>query len=172
MNILSLFQEIDTFLFDVDGVFTDNKILVTESGEFLRSLDVRDGFAVRTAISMGYTVGIITAGRSEGVKIRFEFLGVEHYYQGSHDKSIGFQDFIEVTGTDPKSILYMGDDIADIYPLKMVGLPCCPSDAISEVKEICKYISPLKGGDGCAREVIEKVMKLQGTWPVKSNFAL
>ncbi|MBP7184958.1 MAG: HAD hydrolase family protein [Saprospiraceae bacterium] len=164
MNLLEKFKKITTFIFDVDGVFTNNHILVTEDGQLLRSMNTRDGLAVKKAIEMGYNIAIITGGNSKGVNIRFNNLGINHIYSGVNNKKEAFYDLIELLGIQPDEILYMGDDILDVPVMRLVELPTCPNDAIPEVHEISTYISPLKGGDGCVRDVIEKVLKLQNKW--------
>lgn len=157
-------KDITTFVFDVDGVFTDGTLLITTAGEMLRKMSVKDGFALKTAIMKGYNVCIITGGTNEGVRKRLEGLGVEHIYLGAHLKEVPLKEYLELNQIDLKHVLYMGDDMPDIPPLKMVGLPTCPQDAIPEVKEIAKYISHKNGGDACVRDVIEQVMKVRGDW--------
>ena len=164
MNLLAQFEQIKTLVFDVDGVFTDNNILVTEQGEFLRRMNVRDGYALKRAIEVGINVAIITGGTSVGVSKRFALLGVKHIFGGVHEKSSVLQYFLDEQRLSAQHTLYMGDDILDVAPLKMVGLPTCPADAIPEVLAVAQYISPLNGGCGCVRDVIEKVLKLRGEW--------
>jgi 3-deoxy-D-manno-octulosonate 8-phosphate phosphatase (KDO 8-P phosphatase) len=159
------FNQITTFIFDVDGVFTDGNILVTESGEMLRSMSTRDGQAIRYALNEGYKVIIITKGFSEGVKKRFEFLGVTKIYDRLKEKTNAFQEALSTFNITSSEILYMGDDLPDIPILKLVILPCCPNDAAPEVIEHSDYISPFDGGKGCVRDVVEKVLKCQGKWP-------
>ncbi|MEM7573717.1 MAG: HAD-IA family hydrolase [Bacteroidota bacterium] len=167
MNELEKFHEIDTFLFDVDGVFTDSQLLVTENGELLRQMNVRDGYAVKLAIRQGYRVGIITGGSSEGVKLRLQGLGVRDIFLGISEKIAAYETYLEryqINLNGEGRILYMGDDMPDYEVMRRVGLPCCPSDAAAEIVGICKYISPREGGKGCVRDVIEKVLKIQGKW--------
>lgn len=154
------------FVFDVDGVFTDNELLVTEAGEYLRSMNVRDGQALRWAIDAGYPVAIITGGTSEGVKKRFlHHLGVTEFYGGISDKGAAFQSFMQRSGIVSTEICYMGDDLPDIPPMRKSALACCPADAVPEVIAECDYVSPYPGGKGCVRDIVEKVMKLQNKWP-------
>jgi 3-deoxy-D-manno-octulosonate 8-phosphate phosphatase (KDO 8-P phosphatase) len=165
VHLFDKLKAIRAFVLDVDGVLTDNRILVTEAGELLRSMNVRDGLSLRWAGREGYPVGIITGGRSEGVKKRLTDLGVEEYYSGISDKWPAFQSFLQRTGLNALQVCYMGDDVPDVPVLRRVGLACCPADAIPEVLEVCDYVSPLAGGAGCVREIIEMVMKLQKKWP-------
>lgn len=157
-------NNINTFVFDVDGVLTDGTILITSDGELLRNMSVKDGYAIKNAIVHGYTICIITAGSNEGVRTRLRGLGVTDIYMGTFHKADTLEEFLDVYNINPENVLYMGDDIPDIPPMKMVGLPTCPQDAVAEVKEVCKYISHINGGKGCVRDVIEQVMKVQGKW--------
>ena len=165
VHLFDKLRAVRAFVFDVDGILTNNEVLITEAGELLRSMNVRDGQAIKWAIRAGYPVGIITGGRSEGVKKRLTDLGIEEYYSGIAEKLPAFQSFLQRTGKQALEVCYMGDDMPDLPVLRKVVLAACPSDAIPEVLDICDYISPLRGGAGCVRDVIEKVMKLQGKWP-------
>ena len=165
-HVFDKMKVIRAFVFDVDGIFTDNGLLITEAGEFLRTMNVRDGQALKWAVEAGYPIGIITGGTSEGVKKRFtQQLGISEYYSGIKDKAVAFQSFMQRTGIHSTEICYMGDDLPDLPPLRMSALACCPSDAVHEVIAACDYVSPYPGGAGCVRDVLEKVMKLQGKWP-------
>ena len=164
MNLLEKFRDIHTFIFDVDGVFTNSDLIILENGKLLRKMNVRDGYAIKRAIQAGYRVCIITGGTSEGVVIRLKGLGISDIYTGISDKQDTYEAFIITYELNAEGILYMGDDIPDYAAMRLVGLPCCPQDAANEIIEICQYISPKKGGEGCVRDVIEKVMKLHGKW--------
>lgn len=157
-------HNITTFVFDVDGVFTDGSVLITENGELLRKMNVKDGYALKTAIQKGFNVCIISGGTSEGVRARFKGLGVKDIYLGAHLKIEPIQEYLTANNIDPKNVLYMGDDMPDVPPMKLVGMPTCPQDAIPEIKAVSKYISQKNGGNGCARDVIEQVLKAQGKW--------
>lgn len=165
MNQLDVFRDISSFVFDVDGVLTNCSVLIMENGQLLRTMNVRDGFAMKMAVRNGYNVAIITAGRSTGVETRLQALGIQHVILGREDKAVAFDELVAYSGIDPEKTLYMGDDLPDLGVLRKVGLPACPADAIPEIKAISHYISPLAGGAGCVRDVIEKVMRLQGQWP-------
>ncbi len=163
-NVLAYFSQITTFVFDVDGVLTDGKILVTESGEFLRTFHSRDGYALRRAIEEGYNVCIITGGKGGSIENRLTKLGVKQFFTSADDKVTPFQNYIKTYGINAADVLFMGDDLNDFKVMQKVGLPCCPADACAEIIETSHYISTIKGGEGCVRDVIEKVMKLQGKW--------
>lgn len=165
-HVFDKMKAVRAFVFDVDGVFTNNEMLITEAGEHLRSMNVRDGQAIRWALEAGYSIGIITGGVSEGVKKRMtQYLGIAEYYSGVKDKMVAFHSFMQRTGARYTEICYMGDDLPDLPPLRRAALACCPSDAVPEVMAAADYISPLPGGAGCVRDVVEKIMKLQGKWP-------
>jgi 3-deoxy-D-manno-octulosonate 8-phosphate phosphatase (KDO 8-P phosphatase) len=163
-NILSYFKYIDTFFLDVDGVLTDGKVLVTEAGEFLRSFNAKDGYAIRRAVEEGYKVVVITGGKGGSVENRLRYLGIKQFYTNAADKLPILKTYLRENNIDSSTVLYMGDDLNDFEVMQNVGLPCCPADAANEIRNISHYISPLEGGQGCVRDVIEKVMKLQGKW--------
>lgn len=162
-------KHITTFVFDVDGVFTDGTLLVTTDGEMLRKMSVKDGYALKTAIKKGYHICIITGGTNAGVEKRLRGLGVKDIYLGAHLKEKPLQEFLEKNGIEAKNVLYMGDDMPDVPPMKLVGLPTCPQDAIPEIKEVAQYVSHKDGGTGCVRDVIEQVLKVRGDW--EGNFS-
>lgn len=157
-------QQIKTFIFDVDGVLTDGSIQVTTQGEMFRTMNIKDGFALKTAVDQGFYVCAISGGTNEGVRKRLEGLGVTDVHLGAHKKTEILESYLKRKNVSPEQVLYMGDDIPDLAALKMVGLPCCPQDAVPEIKYICKYISHKKGGEGAVRDVIEQVLKVQGKW--------
>lgn len=159
-----LFNQITTFVFDVDGVFTNSEVLVMENGDLLRTMNTRDGQAVKIALEAGYNMAIITKGFSIGVRKRFELLGIEHIYDKVNNKTEALADLMIKLSVQQDEILYMGDDIPDIQVLGQVGVSSCPHDAVPEVMQKVQYISAFKGGNGCVRDVIEKVMKIQGKW--------
>lgn len=165
-NLFDRFNAVNSFVFDVDGVFTNGEVLVMENGDMLRVMSTRDGQAVRYAIEAGYHVAVITKGASEGVRKRFEYLGVPDIYDKLNEKTASFANFQHKYNLDQAEILYMGDDIPDIPVFKMAGITACPSDAVSDVLALAAYVSPFKGGAGCVRDIIEKIMRLQGKWPV------
>jgi 3-deoxy-D-manno-octulosonate 8-phosphate phosphatase (KDO 8-P phosphatase) len=155
-------NHITTFIFDVDGVLTDSSVHITENGEMLRIMNIRDGFALKAAIESGYHVCIISGGNNEGVRIRLRNLGISDIYLASPNKVATFNEYTDLFKIKPDHVLYMGDDIPDFHVMQLVGLPTCPQDASPEIKAISKYISHKNGGKGAVREVIEQVMKVQG----------
>lgn len=161
-------EHITTFIFDVDGVLTDGTIMITTNGEMLRTMHTKDGFAIKTALQAGLNVCIISGGTNEGVRQRLNGLGVTDIYLGAHNKVEQLNKYLSVKNIKAENVLYMGDDIPDFPVMKLAGLPCCPQDAVPEIKAISKYVSHKYGGKGCVRDVIEQVLKVQGKW--NSNF--
>ncbi len=159
-----LMPQINTFIFDVDGVLTNGIVHVFENGELVRQMNIKDGFALKTAVEAGYKVCIISGGSNQGVRTRLAKLGLTDIYLGAHNKIEQFNEIVKKYDLNHQNILYMGDDIPDFPVMKKVGLPCCPRDAAYEIQEISKYISQKNGGEGCARDVIEQVLKVQGKW--------
>ncbi len=169
MNHLDPFRDIETFIFDVDGVLTDCSVLIMENGQLLRTMNVRDGYAIKMALRHGYRVAIITAGRSQGVELRLKALGVEDVLSGREDKAAAFAELVKKYEINPRKTLYMGDDLPDRETMLKVGFAACPADAVREIRQISNYVSPFKGGSGCVRDVIEKVLRLNGHWPGQTN---
>jgi 3-deoxy-D-manno-octulosonate 8-phosphate phosphatase (KDO 8-P phosphatase) len=162
--LLQNFKHITTFVFDVDGVLTDGSLFILPDGLMARRMNIKDGYALQLAIKKGYRVVIISGGHSPEVKDRLLKLGVTDVWMETQDKPAVLQRYMLKMGIEKESVLCMGDDIPDLKLMQLAGLPCCPADAVQEIKAICLYISHLNGGEGCARDVIEKVMKLQGIW--------
>ncbi|SHI65059.1 KdsC family phosphatase [Flavobacterium terrae] len=164
-----IMNDITTFIFDVDGVLTDGTVHVSQTGEMLREMNIRDGFAMKAAVESNYHVCIISGGSNEGVRIRLRNLGIKDIYLGSPDKVETFKEYCSINNIKPEQVLYMGDDIPDYHVMKLVGLPTCPQDASPEIKEISNYISHKNGGKGAVRDVIEQVMKVQDKWNTYFN---
>ncbi|MDR1919896.1 MAG: HAD-IIIA family hydrolase [Tannerellaceae bacterium] len=162
--------KIKAFLFDVDGVLSNEIIPLHPNGEPMRTVSTKDGYAIQLAVKKGFLLGIITGGYTEAVRLRFSRLGIEHIYMGSSHKITDFEDFMAKTGLSNEEVMYAGDDIPDYEIMSLVGLPVAPADAVPEIKEIAKYISHKKGGEGLARDVIEQTMKAQGLWMCDEAF--
>ena len=171
MSIPELFHKITTFIFDVDGVLTDGTVLVLENGLQARRMNIKDGYALQLAVKKGYRILIVSGAASSPVIDRLNKLGVANVHTGITDKKFFVETYIVNNNLTTAEILFMGDDIPDQYVMLMVGLPVCPADAVSEIREISKYISPLNGGYGCVRDVIEKVMKSQSNWQHEGDIA-
>lgn len=164
MSIFEKLAKVNVLLFDVDGVFTDSQMLVQESSGLLRSVNTRDGLAVKKALQAGLEVGIITKGNCQGVKQRFADLGVKHIFLNMPKKIATYNSLKATLNFEDDHALYMGDDLSDLEVMSAVGVSTCPSDACHEVLEASDYISSISGGHGCVRQVIEKVLRLKGQW--------
>ena len=164
MNVLSEFKKVTTFVFDVDGVLTDSTVIVLENGLQARRMNIKDGLGLQMAARNGFRVVIISGSHSEPVIRRLKNLGIEEVQMQVTNKKEFIAEYIEKNHLKWEEILYMADDLPDVSLMQSVGLSCCPADAVPEILELSKYISPFKGGDGCVRDVIEKVLKVQDKW--------
>jgi len=169
-NINYDLTKIKAFIFDVDGVLSPASIPLHPSGEPMRIINTKDGYAMQLAAKNGYILGIITGGESAAVRKRFDILGFTHIYTRAKHKINDFNNFIQKTGLSKDEICYVGDDIPDYEILQVVGLSVCPADAVPEIKAICRYISSKEGGMGVGRDIIEQVMKVQGKWMQNDAF--
>ncbi|MFC4212525.1 KdsC family phosphatase [Pedobacter lithocola] len=161
---LQKLKNITTFIFDVDGVLTDGSVQVMDNGQSLRIFNIKDGYALQLAVKRGYHVCIISGGDGIAMAKRFHNLGIKDVFLAAGDKVEIFNRYIADNKIKASDVLYMGDDIPDLKVMKLVGLPTCPADAVEEIKDISEFISPFDGGKAAARDIIEKVMKVQGKW--------
>ncbi len=159
----SILNQIDTFIFDVDGVLTDGTVLLY-AGEVIRSMNSKDSYALQYAAKLGYSIFVITGGDSKEVKVRLEGAGVKEVVLSSVNKVRVYNELSQKYNIDAGKVLYMGDDIPDYELMKMVALPCCPKDSAVEIRQIAKYVSPIDGGKGCVRDIIEQTLRVQGKW--------
>lgn len=164
MHLLEKLARIKLLVFDLDGVMTNGKILVMPQGEWIREMDVKDGFALQYAIKSGLVVAVITGSSSVPVKDRLLKLGIELFYENIAKKSLVIQALLTKYKMDKSDAMFMGDDIPDLDAFEAVGVKCCPRDASTDVLEKADYISPKTGGNGCVRDIIEKIMRAQGKW--------
>lgn len=163
-NFKEELAHIRAFVFDVDGVFTDGRILITPEGEFLREYSVRDGLAVVRAVQKGYPIAIISGGKGEQLKRRMESLGIKHIYTGKDSKIESLHDFSQRSGIPLSEMIYMGDDYPDIKPMASVRVSVAPRDAADDVKSRATHVSGFDGGRGCVRDVIEQVLRARDDW--------
>ena len=163
-NYKAKLKHIKTIIFDIDGVMTDGNVLLTPDGDMLRTMNVKDGYALHVAVKKGYRIIILSGGHSQSVKTRFTGLGIDEIYLGIGNKLEVYHKIVADGKLNPAEILYMGDDIPDYKVMQEVGLAACPADAAQEIKRISHYISPYNGGNGCVRDILEQLMKVQNTW--------
>jgi 3-deoxy-D-manno-octulosonate 8-phosphate phosphatase (KDO 8-P phosphatase) len=163
-NYKELLKHITTFIFDYDGVLTDGSVIMTSQGEGYRISNVKDGYALQLAVKNGYRVAVISGAVSKSLEHRMKALNVRDVFMGVENKINLFNEYLAKHNLKSEEVLYMGDDIPDYEVMLASGLPVCPADAAEEIRKIAKYISHFNGGKGCARDVIEQVMKVQGKW--------
>jgi len=169
MHILSRFKLIKTFVLDIDGVLTDGSLVIDYENNWLRRMNIQDGYALQLAVKSGFGVIVISGSNSPEVKERLNRLGITDVFMKINDKETFIKELILRKNLALSEILYMGDDIPDYSCMKIVGIAACPADAAFEIKEIASYISPLRGGYGCVRDVIEKVLKLNSKWSLATT---
>ncbi len=164
LHILERFSHIKLMAFDLDGVLTNGKMLIQSNNEWVREMDIKDGLALQLAVKHGFHVAVISGSFSEPVKNRLSYLGIHQFYEKVTSKSVVLSQLMEEYALTQSQIMYMGDDLPDLDAFSVSGLKTCPADAVEEVKMKADYISVRNGGDGCVRDVIEKVMKTQHAW--------
>lgn len=169
MNILKQFNSISCFVFDMDGVLTDGTLLVLPDGVMARRMNIKDGYALQLAIKKGYRVLVISGGNSPEVKDRLQKLGITEVWMQVSDKAAVLNQWLTSNQVSSSTVLFMGDDVPDLSIMQLVGLKTCPADAAIDIKNTVDYVSAYKGGEGCVREVIEKVMKLRGDWDLETG---
>ena len=170
INYKEKLEQITTFVFDYDGVFTDGIMYLIGDHELARTANVKDGYAIQLAAKEGYNIAIVTGGTQEAVRTRFEGLGVQDVFLGAKKKIEVLDQYLETVGASYDKLCYMGDDIPDYEAIQKAGLATCPHDAVPEIKKVCDYISPYGGGKGCVRDILEQTMKVQGKWLKEKAF--
>ena len=170
MNYKEKLEEIELFVFDYDGVFTDGIVLLMEDGSNVRQANTRDGYAIQWAIKQGLNVVVLTGGKEPAVKARMELLGVKEIHLECHDKLESLKDLCNKLNISLDKVMYMGDDMPDYPAMKEVGLAVCPYDAAVDILEIAHYTSPISGGKGCVRDILEQAMRLKGIWASEKGY--
>lgn len=155
---------VKAFIFDIDGVLSTQTITLNTFGIPSRTVNLRDGYALQLAVKKGYHIGVISGSDSKEYGKRLRRLGITDIYLKSRHKTDNFNHFLNKYKLNKMDVLYMGDDIPDFHVMKEAGIPVCPSDADSEIRQISSYISDRRGGEGCVRDVIEQVMRLHNNW--------
>ncbi|MEY4969322.1 MAG: hypothetical protein RLZZ261_1093 [Bacteroidota bacterium] len=168
MNYKTKLAHIKALAFDVDGVFTDGTVQLLPGQEPIRTFHSKDGYAIQVAARQGYQLAVITGGKSETVKERLKTLGIQDVWLGARHKIEAYEEWLAMYDLRDEEVLYMGDDLPDTEVLQRAGLSCCPHDSAPEIRAIVDYISPLDGGKGCVREVIEQVLRAQSKWNLEA----
>jgi 3-deoxy-D-manno-octulosonate 8-phosphate phosphatase (KDO 8-P phosphatase) len=169
MNLLERLARVKLLVFDMDGVLTNGKILVMPDGQWVRQMDIKDGYAIQLAIRSGLEIAIITGSHDEGIEKRLLKLGVNRFYQKVAAKAIVLSELIASLGLTQEEVLYMGDDVPDLEAFELAGIRVCPNDAAADLLEVADYISPFAGGLGCVRDTLEKVLRIKGLWYHKTG---
>ena len=156
--------KISTIMFDVDGVLSKNTIQMDKHGNPLRTVNIKDGYSMQLAVKMGLRLVIITGGRDEAIAKRYHYLGIEDVFLACGVKILKYRDYLKEHNISNEEVIYVGDDIPDYEIMKECGCPCCPKDACIDIREISTYVSPCNGGEGCARDIVEQVLRAQGKW--------
>ncbi len=169
--MLAKFKTIRLIALDVDGVLTDGQLLLLEDGQMARSMNIRDGYALQLAVKQGYRLIVVSGGESDAVKRRLHKLGLTEVHMGISNKKSLLEEYLQQHGLGWNDVLYMGDDIPDLEVMQLAGLPCSPADAVPEIKAVSQYISPVAGGKGCVRDILEKMLRLNGHWDTTAGIA-
>ncbi len=169
MSLLERFSRIKLLAFDLDGVLTNGKLFVMPDGEWIRQMDIKDGYALQHAVKSGLHVAVITGSSSKAVGQRLKKLGIEDYFENTVSKAEVLSKIMKELSLSQNEVLFMGDDIPDLEAFIISGINSCPADSVAEVIAKADYISPAAGGNGCVRDVIEKVMKAKGIWQSSTN---
>ena len=169
MSVLEKFSRIKLLAFDLDGVMTDGKLMVMPDGEWIRQMNIKDGYALQHAVKSGLQIAVITGSASSAVGKRLQKLGIHDYFENTQSKSSVLLNLTQKYNLQSDEVLFMGDDIPDLDAYKVAGCKVCPADAVQEVIAQADYISPYNGGNGCVRDVIEKVMKTRDLWMNSTN---
>lgn len=166
LNFKQRLNKITTIMFDIDGVITDGKVFVMESGEVLRNLNSKDGYALHLAAQKGYRMCVISGGNNVGIKHLLARTGINDVFINAHDKMAVYETYLLENKIKDEEVMFMGDDLPDHGIMNRVGLAACPNDAAVEIKAVCQYVSPKNGGEGCVRDVLEQIMRVQGNWEI------
>lgn len=157
-------RKINAIIFDVDGVLSCETIPMDAEGAPRRTVNIKDGYAIQLAVKQGLRIAIITGGHDEAIKLRYQYLGVNDIFMRAAIKIKVYNELLDKYHLDDDEVIFMGDDIPDYEVMRRCGCPCCPTDAASDIKDIACYVSPREGGKGCARDVIEQVLRAKGLW--------
>lgn len=157
-------SKVKSIIFDVDGVLSKQTIPMSADGQPMRTINIKDGYAIQLAQKCGLRIVILTGGKTEAIRLRYAALGVEDIYMGCAVKIKTYDEFLEKYDLKDEEIIYVGDDIPDYEVMRRCGCPCCPADACPDVKVISTYISTVNGGEGCGRDIVEQVLRAQGKW--------
>lgn len=158
-------------VFDMDGVLTDGRIIVLPDGHWVRSTNIKDGFAIQLAIKNNLIIAVITGSYDSGIAARLLKLGVKDFCQNVAVKSDVLLALMAKYNLLSEDVLFMGDDIPDLEAFEISGVKACPNDASEELLSRADFISTKAGGSGCVREIIEKVLRIKGKWSIEHKIS-
>ena len=170
-SLIVLFQRIRLVVMDMDGVLTDGKLMLFDNSNWVRKMDIKDGYSIQYAIKKGVKIAVVSGSFSDAIKMRMARLGVDSFYENIKDKGVKIEEIANLHGLSKEEILYIGDDIPDLSAFNAVGTTACPADAVPEIKERADYISRNTGGNGCVRDVLEKVLRVKGLWNTDAHIS-
>ena len=156
--------QIKAILFDVDGVLSAETITMNDDGQPMRTMNIKDGYAIQLAVKIGVHIAIMTGGTTASIRHRDEGVGVQDIYLRCAVKLLVYEEYMKKYGLHDHEVIFVGDDIPDYEVMARCGCPCCPADACAEIKSVSRYISQRNGGYGVGRDIIEQVLKAQGKW--------
>lgn len=155
---------IKIFVIDIDGTFTDGSIYYDETGNEIKKFSVKDGVGLVIARACGIRIMVLTGRACGATERRMRELGVDYLFQEIKDKRSFLSRFMAEHDIKEEELGYIGDDLNDLAAMGLAGFVGCPADACREVRELAKYISPLRGGCGAVRDVIEYFLTEAGQW--------
>ena len=157
-------KKIKAVIFDIDGVLSAETVTLHQDGDPMRTVNIKDGYAIQLAVKMGLHIAIMTGAYTESIRLRYSKLGVSDIFLKCAVKIKTYDEFLAKYGLNDDEVIYVGDDVPDYEVMRRCGCPCCPKDACPDIKDISLYISDVKGGYGCGRDIVEQVLRAQGKW--------
>ncbi len=166
LNFKEALSKVTTMMFDIDGVMTDGKVLIMDSGEMVRNMNSKDGYGLHLAVTKGYRIAVISGGNNQSVKNALARTGIKDVFIQQHDKLSCYLEYLASNNLKDEEVMFMGDDLPDYEIMSRVGVAVCPNDSAIEIKQISQYVSPKNGGEGCVRDIIEQILRVQGKWEI------
>lgn len=157
-------KEVRAVIFDIDGVLSANTITLHPEGEPMRTVNIKDGYAMQLAVKQGLRIAIMTGADVKSIRMRYEKLGVKDIFTGCSVKIQVYEKFLADNALSDEEVIFVGDDIPDYEVMSRCGCPCCPADACPDIKRVSRYVSNQNGGYGVGRDILEQVLRAQGKW--------
>ena len=157
-------KEVRLVVLDVDGTMTDGGVYIDNNRVETKKFAIKDGCGIVLAHAAGIEFMILTGRESNCVRQRAEELKIRYIYQNVKNKITFLKEFMKKHEIKSEQLAYIGDDLNDLYAMRLAGTKACPSDAAQEIKNQCDYVLDAKGGEGVVREFIELLLKDRGEW--------